>query len=503
MRSIASLAIRAGSTRRRLFGAIVLAVCTLTANVASAAYKEMPVDPPTLRGWRKAMGSPLRSQVILMLAAQVPLNVSDFDKFFTDQLFPQFTLIKENVVLTHDELLKNNKEGGSMLPVCRREFLQQFVNAAKDKTAYDRLTQLTVKTMSDIATENYHPLSRYTAVMVLDNLHEFVDPTVLSREEPKPLAAAFPKLLACLDSIDVVKVAALNGLKRHVQAGLDADSRRRLAAALLKMVGDKTADAASTPAAHDWVRRQAIEVLTMLAQADPAANQPIAAACDAILRDGSSSIELSCAAAKALGSLKLTGLDPAATAFSIGQVAVDAYKAELARAAILHEEFTPPPTPQNGLGGAGRGNVPAPRPAAGGLGGLPGAVAPAAEEQPFISAQWLKTELTCLQQGLRGADGKGGVVAAASGTPAGQFASDLSAKLDALIDTCKGDMTDYATLANQIKTAGQPIEALLAGHPTAKGRPAAIPAAAPAATPATDFGPPEATKKPAAGKAAP
>ncbi len=280
MRSIASLAVRAGSVRQRCFGAIVLAVCALSADVAAAAYKEMPVDPPTLRGWRKAMGSPLRSQVILMLAAQVPINVNDFDKFFNDQLFPQFTLIKENVVLTHDELLKNNKEGGSMLPVCRRELLQQFINAAKDKTAYDRLTQLTVKTMSDIATDNYHPLSRYTAVMVLDNLHEFVDPTVPSREEPKPLAAAFPKLLACLDSIDVVKVAALNGLKRHVQAGLDADSRSRLTAALLKMVGDKTADAASTPAAHDWVRRQAIEVLTLLAQTDPAANQKIAAACD-------------------------------------------------------------------------------------------------------------------------------------------------------------------------------------------------------------------------------
>ncbi len=128
--------------------------------------------------------------------------------------------------------------------------------------------------------------------------------------------------------------------------------------------------------------------------------------------------------------------------------------------------------------------------------------APAVEEQPFISAQWLKTELTCLQQGLRGADGKAGVVAAAAGTPTEKFASDLSAKLDALIDACKGDVTDYATLADQIKTAGQPIEALLAGHPTPKGRPAAIPAAAPAA-PAGDFGAPAAAVKSPAGKAAP
>jgi len=502
MGSTASLVVRAGGGRWRWWG--VLAVCALSADVVAAAgYKELPVDPPTLRGWRKLASSPLRSEVINMLAGLAPLNVDNFDKFFNDQMFPQFTLIKENVVVPPADL-KDSREGGSVLPKCRREFVQQFISAAKDKTAFDRLNQLTVKTMGDIALDNYHPLSRYTAVMVLASLHEWDDPSLPRREEAKPLAAAFPRLLSCLESIDVVKVAALNALTRHVKAEIDAEQRSRLIPALLKLVADKKVAPSSTLSGHDWIRRQAIELLVLAAQSEPAAQKATAAALDAILQDSGSSLELCCAAAKGLGGLRLNGLDPAVTAYSIGQVAVDAYKAELARAELLSLEMTAPPTPsQGGIMPAGRGQGPA----IGGPGlpgaGLGGVAAPAAsEEQQFISVQLLKSQLACLQQGLRGPSGKGGgVLAAAAGTPAEKFVTDVDGKLDALILACNNNVPSYLTLKTQIKTAGDALDALLAGHPTPKARSAAIPAAAAPAGPVGDFGEPAA--KPAAGKAAP
>ena len=97
---------------------------------------------------------------------------------------------------------------------------------------------------------------------------------------------------------------------------------------LLKIVDDKTVAADETPASHDWFRRRAIKDLEAIGDTGP--NQSVIVALAAILDDNQSSADLSCSAARALGSFRIaqtTNVDVATIAQSLGQIAVDAYKA--------------------------------------------------------------------------------------------------------------------------------------------------------------------------------
>ena len=243
-------------------------------------------------------------------------------------------------------------------------------------------------------------------------------------------------------------------------------------------------------------------------------NQSVIVALAAILQDSQSSLDLSCAAAKALGSFRIantTNVDVAAIAFSMGQIAVDSYKAELARAERDYENR--PIEPANrGFGGNPPGiamirsqmpgRPPVVTPGLGIRPGMPdaGDIVPPPPTK-FISIQLLKSRLVCLEHGLHGngpAAGKLGLLAAAAGTPREQFVVGLDTKLIAMIAVCDDTVTDYEALKNQISKAGGEIEGLLAGNSAgAKGR---APAAAPADTKSSGF---DDLDAPAAPKASP
>ena len=140
------------------------------------------------------------STVKRMLRGDQPLAVDTLDSFCNDLLFPQFTLVEENV-LTIDP---KTKARVSLLPGCREYFIRNFVNQATDRTARDRLYSLTLKAMTDIALDNYHPLARFNAVLLLNSLNDPDDRT-------KPFKASLPVLVRCLESITIVKVAASTG----------------------------------------------------------------------------------------------------------------------------------------------------------------------------------------------------------------------------------------------------------------------------------------------------
>jgi hypothetical protein len=222
-----------------------------------------------------------------------------------------------------------------------------------------------------------------------------------------------------------------------------------------------------------------------------------------ILQDSQSSAELSCSAAKALGSFHIApgnGVDVAALAFSIGQVAVDAYKAELARAERAYQDRPAAPSSRGYAGvpqAMVRPGIQLPgRPLGVGQGLRPGypdaGDAAAATPTKFISVQLLKSQLVSLQRGLRGPAGAGGaktgLLASAAGTPREQFVVSVDLKLNALILACDDGITDYETLRNQISKAGGELEALLAGNAAGgKGRQPAAPAATPADSKAGGF----------------
>src|SRR5258708_22073562 len=62
----------------------------------SQDYQEMIPDPPALRGWLRAMGHEpsLYGPVKQMVLGSTPFEAADFDKFFTKQVFPQFSFSK-------------------------------------------------------------------------------------------------------------------------------------------------------------------------------------------------------------------------------------------------------------------------------------------------------------------------------------------------------------------------------------------------------------------------
>ena len=155
----------------------------------------------------------------------------------------------------------------------------------KEKVAFDRLNQLALKAMGDIALDNYHPLSRYQATVVISDLYEFGSQTT-------PLEAALPVLMKCLDSIDVVQIPALKGVLRHVKNGnLDDPQKQAVLAAMIKIASQKTPPEGRTPDGHDWIRRQAIEVLSRRF-ALPAAKGEVLALLTGILNDNQTSPRL-------------------------------------------------------------------------------------------------------------------------------------------------------------------------------------------------------------------
>jgi len=472
----------AGRYWARVFGGL-LGLCVVAATVAQAAdppvYIEMPVDPPNMRGWIKVRSCQQSADPKAMLRGDpgAELNTAVFDPFFNTILFPQFTLYREtgddgkpiasNVLpMVEDTKDKTVKLRTSMLPTCRQDFLKMFVLQAQNNPnpePFNHLNALTVQKMREIALGNYHPLSRYNAALLLSSLHEY--------QSDKPLKATLPVLLACLDSTDLVQVAALDGLLKHAKAGNAGAQQPQLVAAMLKIVNQKTPPAGRTPDGHDWIRRRAMDVLAALGDAGP--NLAVVAALDAILKDNQSSPELSCSAAKALGSISFhapDNMNAAATISSIGQVAVDAYKSELARA---EERKDAAAEPINNGGG-----VPAVRPRsfapAGGLGGTPAGApdalgaAAAANHELFISIPLLKSQLFALDHGLKG------VVSAVTGTKNQQYAESVEKNLALLMAACDPNAADYDTLKTQIAKAGAGLEAALAAGSAVQGRAPAL-----------------------------
>lgn len=439
---------------------VVLAACLLGATMARAAdapYKEMPVDPPSLRGWDKARTSPQSNDPRAMLRGDAEMSPPVFDAFFNNILFPQFTLYRETddngqpilanvLTITEDPKNKTVKWRASKLPTCREEFLNQFMKQARDPEPFNRLSQLTVQAMRTIALGNYHPLSRYNAALLLSSLHEY--------QSEKPLRSTLPALMACMDSTDLVQVAALDGLLKHAKAGTDGVHNPQVVAAMLKIVKQKTPPTGRTPDGNDWLRRRALDVLAALGDAGP--NMAVVAAIDSILKDNQSSPELSCSAAKALGSIAFhapDAMNPSATATSIGQIAVDAYKSELARADERHEAALAAAAESRGGGGPF------------GAGGSRAAAAPVAlpaalEHELFVSIPLLRSELNALDVGLKGEQPQAGLIAATSGAPQ-KLAQKVEQNIALLIAACDPGAADYEHLNTAISKAGTGLEAAL------------------------------------------
>lgn len=124
-----------------------------------------------------------------------------------------------------------------------------------------------------IATNNFHPVARVNATLMLAQTDD--QPAVLPAKPPVPAAAALPilvQLYTGAGSPDGVRAAALQGMLRHVQLGAVTDPRFRSGIAKLALdLVESDPPAGRSPAAHAFLQRYAVDLLALLADPNSSA----------------------------------------------------------------------------------------------------------------------------------------------------------------------------------------------------------------------------------------
>src|SRR5207247_3513258 len=161
---------------------------------------------------------------------------------------------------------------------------------------------------------------------------------------PEPMRTALPVILQQFQSADTdeIKIAALLGLSRHLEwenykqppsTPMQPGARAAIIKELTALADAKDAPPARDAEVHSWMRRRAIEGLTMACLTKP--DVEIAATMDRLLKDESNPLNVRLAVAAALGRISLQSpakIDAVATAKDLGYLALAACDAELTKA---------------------------------------------------------------------------------------------------------------------------------------------------------------------------
>lgn len=433
--------------------ALAALVAVVVGSRASAQdYEELPVyqDPngKPVQSWSGLSGPPTRDKTdaIARMLTGDGMVQADFDQYFNEIVFPLFTQWKTIKFNGRDTSPMVEGLQGVNTATMRSRFKTVFAKAATNAAAHEHLNDLTLEKMKQIATGNFHPILRANAVMMIDELND-TDPSGPAWKKALPVLIG---LATAKDAIDPVRVAAWRGLVRQAQAGPDSSGRAQLIGAAVQALADRNTVSGGQDA-RDWISRRAIDVLVALN--DPDANSTIAKALLETLNDASTSLTIRTAAAEALSKMKFhppADFNATALAKTLGKIAIEDYKSELA---------------QN------------------------------AKQKPMIVDR-LKQQLMQIRQGLVGADGNGGVHAMSPAADTQQYINSLLPSIDGLIAACNVPLLDppapstgvgntvvvipidrQKNIAEALITSGTTLEAAVT---RGEGAPAGAPEAAPA-----------------------
>ena len=253
-------------------------------------------------------------------------------------------------------------EGLGQLAEMREDLFRRFIHAASVKAAQDYLTALTLKAMTVIASDNYHPAVRYNAVLILGQL----DKEYSTRgTKPVPLPEATAELLKLMESDELngvkvplmLKVGALVGLERHCRFGLDPQYAERTTKAALAVIGQKELPPDTTADVYHWVQCQAARVLARQYEAGPTGEAHNAIT--GLVADTKLSLADRCSMAAILKEMDYSaanGVDTAAAVAALGDLAKDVMKDESAHAREYREEILGDGA--GAIGRVGRGGSP-------------------------------------------------------------------------------------------------------------------------------------------------
>jgi hypothetical protein len=369
--------------RRLLMAAIVVAAIPASAWAQAAAqYDELPPfkkdGTREITTWSQvnvAMGD--EKKAVEGMLAGAAMDQAKFETFFNDVVFPLFTM-------------KKNFGDKNYPPAkIRLAFKKDFIGKATSRAAKEKVIDLTLAKMEQIANGNYLPWARANAVLMIAELNE---------SEPGPPAKkAMPILLkwsADRTTPDIVRAPAIRGLERHAaaQGGIDPAQRPAVTKAMLDIVKQHTAAADQSLEGHEWIMRRAIDVLAALGE--PGENGTVYGELVKVVEDEAAPRPARGTAAAALAKVRFTppkDYDAEGLVKTLGKFAVTTYKAEAAEAASKRQLIVP---------------------------------------------RRIKQQLGEVRTALVGVDGKSSLIAMFSAEPQKKFVTDLVAQIDALMKIC-------------------------------------------------------------------
>jgi len=201
-----------------------------------------------------------------------------------------------------------------------RQRIRELALREAGKEVYDPINSLLAETMAGTAADqNVEPLIRVNAMLMVGELVGADGKPWLGATKSLATAAADASLPA------EVRIAALAGLVRHVNAAVDGAA----AAATPVVTALITSPPQGDPAARDWLVARSLDILPAVAP-PPAAIAAVAA----ILANDAATVDQRVRAAVALGRLARpdAGIDAATALKQIGSLATAALSADLTAA---------------------------------------------------------------------------------------------------------------------------------------------------------------------------
>jgi len=187
----------------------------------------------------------------------------------------------------------------------RLEFIKELTMICTDNSIHSHVVdQIAIPQMTAFLQENYHPVVKYNAMLIIGQLNSQVVLTNEGRTVPVPLPAALTFMVNVIKSgaeTDAILLASWIGVLRHVRlnrlnqdiAGSDIVT---IAGEAMKLLNQATPPANRSAAGHVWLQRRVIDVLAMIGQDD----QKILPKILSIMRDDKVAMSLRLTAARAL-----------------------------------------------------------------------------------------------------------------------------------------------------------------------------------------------------------
>ncbi len=285
---------------------------------AEKSYEELPVDESLKQ---------FAPQVTQMLIAGrfAPGEQQIFDDYYQNFWLPRWT---------HLEYLAANPTGKEKipgLPGWRKELRSSHLGKKSNSTeVHDHLNALLLDFMGKLAAGNHYPTTQVNAMLMIGELNS-VEPSGIKAATPLP--DALKALVAAVENpqfSDAIHAAAMVGVLRHADLGIQDENARKSVAAAMLTLTDEAPPTGAAAQGRAWILAQAVNVLGSL----HAVGQD-AVVFKAILKTASQSklpFNIRTAAVASLGQLDYSGnpgIAPVDAAVALGQFAIDACDDEL------------------------------------------------------------------------------------------------------------------------------------------------------------------------------